>query len=454
MLMNGTSMSSPNACGGLSLILSALKANKIAYTPFTLRRAIENTARSTGADALTVGNGVLQVAKAFTCMSKTFDASELDYFLDVIIPDRDNAVGLYLREISETSGITETDVKVFPEFFNGVDNKKKIAFELRITLKSTVKWVEAPQNLVLMNGGRTFKVRVDPRDLAPNSHYYGEVHGYDSEYPDKGPIFRLPVTLIKPVQMTGHILKLPPTKFTPGYIKRTFVSVPYGSTWAEITLRASSLETNRLFNFVALQTPPYTTLKTHQEDKYVWLKSNDEWKHQIRLCPGYVVELILGQYWSSLGDSGEVEMIVEFHGLSSSAKEIVIDGTETITRFDLQASLRDEEIKPEGKLLMIRQTIRPEKPGVPRLLSTERDLLPGVENRQISEMILSYKFDQTEAGNVIPRVPIISGMLYDNPHEAQFWMLFDSKKKLLGKGDAWPKQVSIPAKGISSFAFF
>ena len=39
-------MSSPNACGGIALLLSALKQQKIAYTPIRVRRSIENSARA------------------------------------------------------------------------------------------------------------------------------------------------------------------------------------------------------------------------------------------------------------------------------------------------------------------------------------------------------------------------------------------------------------------------
>ena len=45
-LMNGTSMSCPNATGAMACLLSALKAQGIAYTPHAVKRALENTVRS------------------------------------------------------------------------------------------------------------------------------------------------------------------------------------------------------------------------------------------------------------------------------------------------------------------------------------------------------------------------------------------------------------------------
>jgi tripeptidyl-peptidase-2 len=61
-LMNGTSMSSPNCCGGLALILSALVAQGISYTPAAVRRAIENSAAQVaGIEPWALGTGLLQV---------------------------------------------------------------------------------------------------------------------------------------------------------------------------------------------------------------------------------------------------------------------------------------------------------------------------------------------------------------------------------------------------------
>lgn len=66
MLMNGTSMASPNACGNIALILSGLKADGISYTPHSIRRAIENTAAPVrDADVFGVGNGVIQTLRAY-----------------------------------------------------------------------------------------------------------------------------------------------------------------------------------------------------------------------------------------------------------------------------------------------------------------------------------------------------------------------------------------------------
>jgi tripeptidyl-peptidase-2 len=65
-LMNGTSMSSPNATGCVALLLSAAKAEGINLTPARLKRALGNTAQKMpGLSSLQQGFGMVDVEAAW-----------------------------------------------------------------------------------------------------------------------------------------------------------------------------------------------------------------------------------------------------------------------------------------------------------------------------------------------------------------------------------------------------
>ena len=74
-LMNGTSMSSPNACGAIALLLSEAMSSASSFvipiTPHRIRRAIENTAEVVdGVEAFALGHGLLQVEPALQHLHK------------------------------------------------------------------------------------------------------------------------------------------------------------------------------------------------------------------------------------------------------------------------------------------------------------------------------------------------------------------------------------------------
>ena len=66
----------------------------------------------------------------------------------------------------------------------GDGNAERVNMQMRIKLSTTApSWVQCPDNLVLMHGGRSFEVRVDPSQLASGQAHYAEVREPIIVYP-------------------------------------------------------------------------------------------------------------------------------------------------------------------------------------------------------------------------------------------------------------------------------
>ncbi|MCH7870153.1 MAG: S8 family serine peptidase [Planctomycetes bacterium] len=441
MLMNGTSMASPNLCGGVALLLSGLKQEGMAYSPHRIRRAIENTARwIDNVEPFAQGRGLAQYDKALDYLIAFAEHEDQDIRFEVSLPRRGGARGVYLREPNETRHPFETTVRVNPIFHEDADNRRKVAFEKRITLEATAPWIRAPSHLMLMHNGRTFEIRIDATDLDHGVHY-GEVQGFDSQSPERGPLFRVPVTVIRPqrIDRGDDCAWREDMELRPGQIERRFVAVPSGATWADLRIRARHDEGRRRLVMHVLQKVPGDAYDATQLKQRIWMTPGQEAVRSFKVAAGRTLELCLAQYWSSLG-TGEFEFELNFHGLTPSNRHVQIDGSRLVTRVDIESPLGRETVSPSASLTTLRQSIRPSDHKIRPLLS-ERDALPG--RRQIFELVLTYEFTMDKAGSVTPVVAMIDEHEYADTWESQIWMLFDSAKRRIAVGTLDPKKLKL-----------
>jgi len=196
----------------VALLLSACKAEQIPISPPRIRRALENSAKTMpNLSCLQQGWGMVQVDKAYEHLKKFKDFASEDIHFEVYLDEKvGNPRGIYLRQADESATKQSFSVRVNPKFrrmdtMDDETQKSRTAFEMKFSLESTAPlWVEAPNYFMLMNNGRSFKISVDASKL-PHGVHTARVVGYDADHPERGVIWSLPITVIKPLPEQQHI---------------------------------------------------------------------------------------------------------------------------------------------------------------------------------------------------------------------------------------------------------
>lgn len=437
-LMNGTSMSSPNACGGIALLISGLKANGIGYTVHSVRRAMENTAvKVDNVEAFAQGHGIIQIEKAYDYLSQNVSVKSSQLGFDVKVFNRR---GIYLRDPAYLSVPIDFSVSVEPVFPEGTDNSEKIALQIHLALTCSATWVHIPSHLELMNQSRRVTVRVDARGLKEGPHY-AEVLAYDTTAPAVGPLFRIPVTVIIPSRLSAaceYKMELKNVDFKPGEIRRQFIEVPQGATWAEVILTSRTEDKTSEYVVHAIQLQKQKAFRVHEFYRHLFLSEKASTTDSFAVHEGGTIEVCIAQWWSSLGRTA-IDYTISFHGLRCNTDVLHIHASEGIARFDTIASLKYEEVSPVLTLKSWVQTLRPVDAKTKPLGS--RDILP--TNRHLYELVLTYNFSQGKSGEVTPSCPLLSDLLYESEYDSQLWMVFDQNKRLMGAGDAYPDRYSL-----------
>nr|XP_010918543.1 tripeptidyl-peptidase 2 [Elaeis guineensis] len=450
MLMNGTSMASPSACGGVALLISAMKAEGIPVSPYTVRKALENTTTPIGdtpEDKLTTGQGLLQVDRAHEYVQKSRNFPSVCYRITINQAGKSTPTlrGIYLRGANACQQTSEWTVQVNPKFHDDANNLEQLVpFEECIQLHSSEKIVvRAPEYLLLTHNGRSFNIVVDPTSLANGLHYH-EVYGIDCKAPWRGPLFRVPITIIKPFASAGQppLVSFSNVSFQPGHIEKRFIDVPLGATWVEATMRTSGFDTARKFFIDTVQICPLK--RPIKWEAVVTFSSPSLKSFTFPVQGGLTMELAVAQLWSSGIGSHEstiVDFEIVFHGININQEVVVLDGSEAPMRIVAKSLLASEKLVPAATLNKLKIPYRPVESNLISL-PTNRDKLPS--GKQIIALTLIYKFKLEEGAEIKPHIPLLNNRIYDNKIESQFYTISDSNKRVYAFGDAYPKYVKIP----------
>lgn len=182
------------------------------------------------------GYGLVQVNEAWEALKALQEDPWADVPVSISINSERFSRGIYLRQPDEAATANTFSVTATPEFHESAGPDVKIQYEVRLRLESSEPWVKAPKHVLLLQSGKQFAVQVDPRRLTPGLHV-AFVRAYDESLPpERGPVFQVPVTVVKPelISPKTTTLELGDVQFNEGERRRWFLVPPHGCTVIEV----------------------------------------------------------------------------------------------------------------------------------------------------------------------------------------------------------------------------
>jgi tripeptidyl-peptidase-2 len=486
-LMNGTSMSSPNACGNLALLISKWKVHYPSKKMSTARllRALQNTGKPV--ESCCFGRPFIRICRAWEYLETNSDDSFQDIQFALEVGPK-KARGIYLREESETQDVTSISVTVNPEWplsparhawneyfeddkeVKGNDlpspdpanadqisqlNERMLKLDLRLQLVPSQPWIRCPKFSQFTNDGRGFPIELDLNTLSPGLHA-GKVEVYDSNHCDIGPLFMVPVTVCKPepkVPLTSpYALRIEGLRTGPGSIDRRFVSVPIGCTSADVHVRSklnTSTGSKSMFLVRALQLTPGTRYSaTGTTLRYTLGPEPTNFPaKRFSVLQGRTMELCIAQWWSATSTYC-VDVDLVFHGIDISPLRLIQPSPllgDHVSRLEIRNNGRTQsDVAVSLSVDHLRKYFAPSSAKISPL--GQRDITPDV--KQVYELVLEYKVTVTSANGSVkctPRFPGVQDVLYDSPYSSYLVQVFNPQKRRIAFQDMYPKEINVPA---------
>lgn len=430
-LMNGTSMSSPNAAGGIALILSGLRAKATDYTPGSISRSLLRTSTDIGDEFKT---GLLNVASAFEDLLEG-DGLGADTYFDISI--NGSKRGIVIREAGDLASPQVYNVEIKPRF-QEADTQKQFDFEMFLALEAQESWIDCAQHLHLNNTGRATQVKIDTAELKAGL-YVTSIKARSTV--SNKVVFEIPVTVVKPIPSSSDEVKHVTfdMKFKPGKINRQYLQVPAGVQGCTIHTSTQDVSTPiQLWTHVTQFAPDTrrTWTSTPFVQNFTSSAGAETAKKVVRLRPGSV-EFCFAQFWNSVAESSaRVSVKVEFHGVHGDYGSVLqLDGGNGYKQIVAKSAVGTEELKPSVRLEMLRKHLRPTSSLINSLGS--RDVLE--DSTRLYSMALQYSIKITRSGESKFLLPM-SGTLYENAWYSTLIQVFDEKKNLVYFTSTYPEK--------------
>ncbi|GMR32320.1 hypothetical protein PMAYCL1PPCAC_02515, partial [Pristionchus mayeri] len=434
-LMNGTSMSSPNAAGSISCLISARKAEGAKPSVPQIRLALENTGREMGEnEKLSIGNGLVQIDSAYEWLKalpkgvlphsiKSFEVKCVRSSLPI-------QRGIYLRDAVDTSAVQEFAVTVQP-LFGEQEASEGVNFERLLRVSCKDSHVRCASTLVLNNQPCKIMVEVDPTQLTPNQLHYSEIELVDAEFPHLGPLVRIPVTITKPLELSSvsHSFDV---LTRPGIPIRNFIKVPEGATAALIRLKNVDRVPKESFVIHCTQILPHKSMRESETHRNI-LGDQTELKRAFSVVGGKTLEICLCRTWTREKNEVAARVEIEFVGISSPS--ITLSNANLVNGFQLKAwDKAPVEIQPTLSLKQFVQVVKPLEVKLHAL--SDRDVFH--DGTTVHRLLLNYKLNVAKAGDFQMELGGLTEYLYEAPLDCMLVQVFSATKGFVGASSSYP----------------
>jgi tripeptidyl-peptidase-2 len=179
-------------------------------------------------------------------------------------------------------------------------------FDKNLLLRSDAHHVDCPKNFKLMSQERAFQICIDPTKLQKGIAHYSEVQAFDSENDYLGPLFRVPITVIVPLEVPETVnfkISWNNLQMQPARPYRRFLRPPENSVFLHYRLKSNDKMRVTKYVISLLQVVPDTSFRLTGHDKVLTLEPEGEEQGYLKLYDGYTLEICITKAWMNVGDS-------------------------------------------------------------------------------------------------------------------------------------------------------